>query len=59
MAEVLHRVGRESKFSFSTDSKFHILSFFFPEGKVEEPPKPQTPQDEDPSIPGIDEPDKT
>lgn len=57
MAEVLRRVGRESKFSFSTDSKFHILSFFFPEGKVEEPPKPQTPQDEDPSIPGIDEPD--
>lgn len=63
MIEILSAAGRESGFSFRTYERFHILSFFFTEGKRQTPPEPrddpQDPQDppDDPSIPGIDEPD--
>ena len=57
MIEVLRGVGRQPQFSFSTEDKFHILTLFFPEGAQPEPAGQEDPQDEDPSIPGIDEPD--
>lgn len=67
LVEILSAAGREPQFSFRTEDKFHTLSVFFPEGKVQEAPEPQAlvepwdpqiPEDpQDPEIPGIEEPD--